>query len=484
MKFRKRIIGLVTFFILFGLFVAVSIYVVILAQGKRIDDNGTISNTSIIRINSIPSDVTVYLNDQVVPKVDNRVEWLQPGSVKLTLAKEGYKSWEKILSLDAGVVKDVYAQLFPDRINFDKLTTTNVDKMFFAENSDYVFYTVLKQDNPEENGIWKLKLSRNIFDFGVNQPTKIFTLPVNFLKELATKNYELKLSPDTNRILLLLPDESQAYALTLTSNELIDLNSFFGFYPQNLEWFDNSTALIGKFANMIVQLDVNSGQMILISYSPDPIFTSNSDIAFYLKDGSLFKYQNKTSTRVVLPVGYSLPANVTNLYVPKHNSQAVIVKTEDRLSYLDLEKQVVNALENINDVVTISPNGGVIVYTHNDVLYTLTLEESVDRKTLLQKSSLLDFTLAEAKHITFSPSNKTLVILEEDADSAKKIVWFMDADGGNKTQVIEDEFIQGYDLFISNSGVDLYLNLQDSSSSLDLTSHITNIYRFNLRGAE
>ncbi|MEO6729556.1 MAG: PEGA domain-containing protein, partial [Candidatus Dojkabacteria bacterium] len=129
---RKRITTFIVTFLILIFFIAAAAIAIFLSQGRRFNGTEGVVQTSIINLNSLPEDVDVFINDKRVDRVDGRVENLDPGTVTLKVQKSGYTTWEKEVILQAGVVKDVNVQLFPENLELNALTQTNINKAVFA----------------------------------------------------------------------------------------------------------------------------------------------------------------------------------------------------------------------------------------------------------------------------------------------------------------------------------------------------------------
>jgi hypothetical protein len=483
MKNKRKIFALLSFFVLFTLFVAVSIYVIILAQGRKIDSDGRIVSTSIIRINSVPSDVEVFINDQKVPKVENRVEWLEPGNVNLTLKKDGYKSWEKTIKLQPGVVADIYAQLFPERIDFEKITNTNVDNISFSKNSDFIFYSVTQNSETAANGIWRLKLNRNIFDFGSETPTKVHDFSVQLSERLKSERYTLRVSNDNNRIAVHFSDSQDAVIINLSNSSFFNLKEEIGFNIKNILWMDNSLSLLIEGENILSLYDLNSQTSTLINYSNEGnAYAKSGNAIYYLKQAKneIYKFENNNSTLLSVSNDFIIPENTVKVFAPENNSDIIVLETLDSIFFIDVQKKYFKEIFETGEIHKISPNGTVIVYKDEQTLNTLHFKETVNKTSYDVETFKLDLNVPEVKDLFFSSSSRTIVTINETSEIAKKNVSFMDYDGENKSVIVEDEFMVTSKTHLAANGTDLYVVLQDSNIETDINTRLSNVYRYSL----
>ena len=463
---------------LFALFAAVSAYVIILAQGYRIDNGGQVINTSILRVNSIPEDVTVYINDQKVTKTENRIESLTPGTTKVTLKKEGYKAWEKTINLKAGIVEDIHAQLYPERLQFEKLTSTNIDKFYISTNSDYLFYTVLKSEIATNVGIWRIRLSRTILDFNRNEPEKIFTFSDELIAKLA--DYEMIISPDNTKAFLNLPTQEEVYLLDLNSKTTTNINQLVGFYPKKISWFDGSASAIFSTNQIITSFDINTKQIHLVYFSTagEPIYSVGSTtVYYYRKDlGQLFQYQNRTNASVKITNAELLSAIPIEINVAKDSDKLLLISTSTNYYYLDLDKDFIYSTEVKGKLLKFAPNGKVYIERVDDLtLATSYFKDNLDKKTYSYLSNSITVS-ANLEFLNYTDNSRNILFV---LNNEERQVWISDYDGFNLSPVIQDEVIASQKVLVSDNSIDIFVLLEDSSSSID-NSKVNNIYKFKL----
>src|SRR5690606_35527509 len=104
------------------LFIIASIVVLVLAQGKSITDSGKLIETSIIRVNSYPLNPVVSVNGAPVSLSDGKTINVNPGKNIIKVTKDGYYDWEKEVVNYAGIIKEIYVQMYPKAISFEKIS--------------------------------------------------------------------------------------------------------------------------------------------------------------------------------------------------------------------------------------------------------------------------------------------------------------------------------------------------------------------------
>lgn len=471
-----------------ALFILVTIYIIISAQGKQFLPTGEIINTGIIRINSKPQDVSVFINDKKVNKTENRVEGIEPGEVKIKLTREGYLDWEKTVTIEAGLVTDLYAQLFPQELNFEQITSTNVDRIFFGMNTDFIFYTItntdIKTNNSSENGIWKLKLTRNLFNIGTNEPTEIFTFDKATLEAIKDGNYNIIVSPDNNKVALIMPSINKILIVNANDqNATFDLTEKLGFFPKKISWFRGSDSLIIDNDKVLFEYEINSNQMRIVSINSNTDelnYAVNSNfILFIRKDtNTIYQYQNG----VAEPFKYIVPnpkKEVIESIYTNYFSPNFIVKIGNVFKYIDPVKNFISDIDSNITIQSISQSAKNIIYLKDNKYFTFNLEDTSDLKSYKATKSEIKLDSSKVDTIYFSAANNNILALI--SEESQKTLYFMDFDGQNPKVVVSNKAISGEVSQTANNGSSLYLLLEDDINELTkATAAKKNIYKISL----
>ncbi|MDQ7020751.1 MAG: PEGA domain-containing protein [Candidatus Dojkabacteria bacterium] len=184
-------------------FGGLTIWLVLLSQGKRVTSDGRIEDTNVLKINVTPKDkVDVFINSKEVKLTDNRVTGVDVGEINVRLEKQDYTSWEKNVEVDKKEVKTIYAQLYPLNPEIEKVTDVNIDKIYFNEKKDNIIFTVLN-GSEEEIGLWKYNYEKKPTDlFSDPKPEKFRNLTDSEINCLANNDYSINVSYNTDKILL------------------------------------------------------------------------------------------------------------------------------------------------------------------------------------------------------------------------------------------------------------------------------------------
>lgn len=476
---KRRLLSTILSLLLFS---AVSIYVITLAQGNRIDNEG-VTNTSILRINSFPTNVTVFINDVEVSKNENRVEWLTPGITKVTLKKDGYLNWERIINLRSGVVEDIVAQLFPVRVLFEKLTTSRVDKILVPDNSEYIYYVIKASTNSDENGIWRLGLNRGFLNFSNNTPTQIIKLDSEFIKKLT--NYSISVSSNNNNLLIDLKDSKELYYLNISNSTLSKLNESLGFYPDKFSWFNNSEGLVLTSDNLLSYYELSSKSLSVIEYNSKkltPIFSNNNQVLYYFRKdlNKIFEYSNRQSAEVLdLNDLIKEEDSVLNMFVSSEENEILILKTNSTYIFLDLDKSFTRVFDFNYDLVDISSDSTKLIFKKDTNQYLNVLMEETVGDSKSYTDVLNEFNLNfEVENIRYTPNGNSIMVLSDNGDATKSL-WISDYDGLNLNEVIPSEYIIDLNTYITLDGKYSYILLDDRTSDTE-SSGVYNIYKYML----
>ena len=84
------------------------------AKGYRPDltNPRVLKGTGLLVANSFPSGAQVFLNGQLTSATDDTLN-LPPGEYQIEIRKEGFSPWSKTLKLEAELVTQTNASLFP-----------------------------------------------------------------------------------------------------------------------------------------------------------------------------------------------------------------------------------------------------------------------------------------------------------------------------------------------------------------------------------
>ena len=124
--------------IIFVIFCLILISVIAYARGYRFNmQDGSVTSTGIISINSSPQPAKVYINNQLKGATD--INLTMPfGQYTIEVKKEGYTDWKKTISLKGETVMSVNAHLYPKNPSLTPLTNLGIIKALPLGNTDKI----------------------------------------------------------------------------------------------------------------------------------------------------------------------------------------------------------------------------------------------------------------------------------------------------------------------------------------------------------
>lgn len=472
MKISRIIKRLVIIIVLTAIFVASSVVAILLAQGRQLGDNGTVVQTGILRINSIPKEIEAYVNGEKVNLSDNKVEWLQPGKVNLKLVREGYEDWEKEVLIEGGVVKDIYAQLYPKELNFTQIISNNIDKVFYSDDFEYIFYSVKSSKNTNDIGFWKYKITPNFINLTENKPTKFLDLTLDFYNKNLGEDYNLSIARDNTKIILSSKDKAYfgVYDSATLNKEIVLTDLLTNEFPAKFSWFRNSDSIIFENTNILYEYELSSSQSILISYNTTKLpkyFIGNDFVNMIIETSttnSIMKYKNKVKNQLKLDLLENLTnfnlQSIENIHGAKYNENLIILKKPISLIFMDLDKKYAVESSGVDSILSIAPNTKSILYQNGEDMYTLNFDDSFDNKTYIIEKKNLNIKRSIFDTIGYTSNSKNLVYLNRNTQDVLTIN-SMDYDGGNKRMIISDERLVNNFPIVSGNNYEMYVLLKE-----------------------
>lgn len=459
-----------------GFFLVASIIVLVISQGKKLEDDGSFVQTGIIRVNSIPTDnVKAFIDNKEVTFSDYRIAGIIPGAVNLKLTKDGYTPWEKQVIVESGIVKDIYAQLYPNTIPFSKVSPFNIEKTYFSTDGQFIYYTVI--NNTASDGIWRIKLTRNLLDFSnTQQVTQLIKFNEVQRNELQQNEYTLITSRDNNKMILKVGDIYYLYNLSDTSRR-INLNDVIGINLENVQWFRDSQSIIFTQDNKYsFEYDLTTKETILIDYNVDSLsnFSITSNNVYFIRNNTLMLYTNNASSEYIFgsKLKNLIPPNLTNVYTAPDNSNTLILLADEALFYVDIQKGFIDVIDTKTEFYKTLSNGRLLTYFKNNVLHSYYIEDNYEDNTLEAAKFNLNITKDSFDNLEFAATGKNLVLF-----SSNKVT-LMDYDGLNQTPILaEFTFIDNKLLFANNS-TEIYSLIQEKDET---GATVNNLYKFELK---
>ncbi len=408
----------------------------LLIQGKRITPTGEIIETGLIRVNSIPSNVTVLIDGERVSKSGNLIQNIPLGEVHIELTREGYTSWEKTIKVDSVRVKEIFAQLYPEDLNLNLVQAFEADQIKFSNNFSDIYYTILNSDEVE-NGIWRQQLDQDFLDFNTtNAPILIYEFNQEDLELLLTNPYSLLVSPDNRSIILNIEGISIARFQTSESSELEDLDELIGFYPEKFDWLSGGDSILISNENILYELNLRNGSKDLVTYNPNqaPTFCITNNAVYWKgTEDLIYKYEAGNSMLIEETDELVLPFNnIINISCTE-NEDVIIVEDVNGLNYLDLNLEYLENLGQNVSVKDISNDGRNVILQAGESVYSVYNVIEIRQNSIIE-TEINPLTIQG--DIYFSQSNNSMIILSQ-SDGGYKIE-IADIDGTNSSEIIDE----------------------------------------------
>jgi len=214
-RIQSFLIPFITVCIILGTAVAVIAY----GRGYRVGGDGSLKATGLIVLQSDPSGAQIIIDDKVKTATQATLT-LPPGWYNVTIAKDGFQSWQKRVKVQGEVVAKVEAVLLPINPSLTALTATGVVNPSLSPDGSKLAYVIpdtaattsaaLANTKP---GIWVLDIVDK--PLGLNRDARQIAKSgaVNFSRATLTW------SPDSKAIVA---------ALSHTSNYLINADQVNG----------------------------------------------------------------------------------------------------------------------------------------------------------------------------------------------------------------------------------------------------------------
>src|SRR3989344_3924684 len=119
---KNRVIFSIAVLILVLTAAAVAIF---WARGFKPDfKKGQIQRTGLLVASSMPTGAEIYLNDRLTSATNTSIAFLDPGTYKVRIQKDGYTTWSNDVEIKADLASEIKVLLFPLAPEIKPLTTT------------------------------------------------------------------------------------------------------------------------------------------------------------------------------------------------------------------------------------------------------------------------------------------------------------------------------------------------------------------------
>lgn len=166
------------------------------AKGYRPDlKSREIKGTGLLVVNSLPEGAQVFLNEKLTTATDDTLN-LPPSEYTIEIKKDGYIPWKKTMQIEAELVTQANARLFPAVTSLRPHTFTGAANVAPSPDGQKIAYAVTQSSEQAKKGLWILDL--------VERPLSLSKDPrqiVRNTQELDFSLASLGWSPDSSQIL-------------------------------------------------------------------------------------------------------------------------------------------------------------------------------------------------------------------------------------------------------------------------------------------
>ncbi|PIZ65989.1 hypothetical protein CO051_02760 [Candidatus Roizmanbacteria bacterium CG_4_9_14_0_2_um_filter_39_13] len=230
--------------IIIALFILMLIGVISYARGYRFNlQEGTISSTGIISINSSPKGAKVYINDELRGATDTNIT-LPYGQYDVEVKKEGYSSWKKSVVLKGEIVMSLNAVLFSKNPSLTPLTNIGVNAVHSVGNTDKVIL-VSETGDAEQDGIYLFEPSGN--PVTLFPPLKLLVLRSLVPETVNFASAEFTYGPRYRQTIITFSNPGEGEFGDTTKNIAVDVPEKISYLisldEENLELFEIATSI-------------------------------------------------------------------------------------------------------------------------------------------------------------------------------------------------------------------------------------------------
>ena len=375
---RKFLLGCVSTLI----FVALVVVALIIARGNVLTTEGILATGS-IRFNVTPSgNYEVFLNEQGQKISNNSIASISPGNYELKITKTGYTSWQQSIVVHAGLVTDITVQLFPQELQLEQMSKTNIDKVFFSPTQHYVYYSITNYPLGTSVGIWKETLQQSNIPLIEERPLKITNITPAIESAVLGSKFKIKPSLDDGKILLI--TDSATYVLDATRYNETDATTLLNIsYPiDDIEWLRGSSNLIIRSGNILIDYDLGAKTSTIITYTSDkaPIYTVTMESVIYTLNNELYKYTPGNNALIALE-NVALPANISRIRSGSLSDKNIVLEADSTLYYLNISESYLTQIGTYN-LVSLSPTGRSLIVVSGEKIESVEINISLVQNTV------------------------------------------------------------------------------------------------------
>lgn len=227
--------------------VIIVIVATLAAMGFFVSSKGTIEQSGLVQIHSLPTGATVEIDGSVIFSRTNLSRTLSPGEHSLKLTRDGYDTWMKSLQMYPGVLMRLYyPRLFLKNRTAEVALNLGAKLEFYSPSIDRDYILYAEQDSPK----WNLVNVHNNPEVSALDLTEI--LPGVEEKKFLGKIEQLKWNENGDRVLVKVSYEGKSEWILVNLRNLpasLNLTRTFGLEFTKVEMIDDSASQLFALEN-------------------------------------------------------------------------------------------------------------------------------------------------------------------------------------------------------------------------------------------
>jgi len=335
MEFLTRKVRLIILLFLILSFCVATPLILFYTAGYRYDfSKGEVKQTGVLSVDASPEDMNVFLNNvKIKNKMPIYLPNRAPGTYKIKLAKDGYKDWEKDITIESKkttYIKEVtlFKEAEPVKILIDNKNP--IQNIFISPSGNYILIL-----SGEINKIIEITL----YDTNSKKNNTIF-------RNIQTNWPKISWSPFDDYVLILteknLENEVQLFD---PANPGLTIIKNFSTPIINWYWQKNSftPAIYLQEKNSIILLN-NNGQQTIDNNIGNVWYNDGQNNWIYDQEKQCLSYFGSTANERKCLI--NLPEKITKIIEADPNR--LIAQTETGLISTSLENNIIKEIKKIN----------------------------------------------------------------------------------------------------------------------------------------
>jgi hypothetical protein len=382
------------------------------AKGYRPDlKSKEIKGTGLLVTNSLPTGAQVFIDDKLTTATDDTLN-LPPAEYTIEIKKDGYIPWQKIMQIEAELVTQANARLFPAVTSLRPLTFTGAANLAPSPDGQKMAFVVMNSSEEAKKGLWVLDLAQ--------RPLSLSKDPRQVARNSETLDFSqavLGWSPDSSQILAHFPAQLSTSNATET-NILLEANDF-----NSVDRLRDVTArlpvIFSQWEEQIA-LKIND-QLLNLPLEMQNIATASATNLYFSPDEEKLLYLATEAIHVPDEIIPQLPATNTQpeerdlkpgnyyIYDIEEDKNFQILENSNQLK---LEEQRMLLIDKITPRTLFSPESSPSAHTKlQDDGHELTISHFRTQYTPISIQPLQWFP--DSKHLILTAEDK-ITVLEYD----------------------------------------------------------------------